>query len=55
MTVDFTCVLYSVSKYLESECPDNILFGEQIQCMEETDEALRGRCLKFYKGCRKYT
>lgn len=34
---------------------DSPMFRQQIQCMEETDEALRGRCLKFYKGCRKYT
>ncbi|KAJ6761025.1 ADP-RIBOSYLATION FACTOR GTPASE-ACTIVATING PROTEIN AGD1 [Salix purpurea] len=26
-----------------------------MQCMEESAEALRGRCLKFYKGCRKYS
>lgn len=55
MTVDFTYVFYSTSKKFSRCCPDNMPFGEQIQCMEETDEALRGRCLKFYKGCRKYT
>ncbi|KAL5862665.1 hypothetical protein ACOSQ3_000179 [Xanthoceras sorbifolium] len=34
---------------------DSPMFRQQIQCMEESAEALRGRCLKFYKGCRKYT
>ncbi|KAL2543439.1 ADP-ribosylation factor GTPase-activating protein AGD3 [Abeliophyllum distichum] len=29
--------------------------SEQIQNMEESSESLRDRCLKFYKGCRKYT
>ncbi|XAR48241.1 hypothetical protein NMG60_11030994 [Bertholletia excelsa] len=28
---------------------------QQIQCLEESAEALRERSLKFYKGCRKYT
>ncbi|RWW05381.1 hypothetical protein BHE74_00021811, partial [Ensete ventricosum] len=28
---------------------------KQIQSLEESAESLRERCLKFYKGCRKYT
>ncbi|XP_038708108.1 ADP-ribosylation factor GTPase-activating protein AGD1 isoform X2 [Tripterygium wilfordii] len=28
---------------------------KQIQCLEESADTLRGRCLKFHKGCRKYT
>lgn len=28
---------------------------EQIQTLEESSESLGERCLKFYKGCRKYT
>ncbi|KAF3443063.1 hypothetical protein FNV43_RR16984 [Rhamnella rubrinervis] len=31
------------------------MFRQKIQCMEESAESLRGRCYKFYKGCRKYT
>ncbi|KAB1217530.1 ADP-ribosylation factor GTPase-activating protein AGD1 [Morella rubra] len=27
----------------------------QIQCLEESADSLSARCLKFYKGCRKYT
>ncbi|CAN1796787.1 ADP-ribosylation factor GTPase-activating protein AGD1 [Linum perenne] len=34
---------------------DSPMFRQQMQCMEEGAEVLRGRCLKFYKGCRKYT
>ncbi|WCJ19900.1 Arf-GAP with GTPase ANK repeat and PH domain-containing protein 2 [Euphorbia peplus] len=34
---------------------DSPMFRQQIQCLEENAEALRGRCLKFTKGCRKYT
>ncbi|CAI0548059.1 unnamed protein product [Linum tenue] len=34
---------------------DSPMFRQQMQCMEENAEVLRGRCLKFYKGCRKYT
>ncbi|KAI9176426.1 hypothetical protein LWI28_002597 [Acer negundo] len=34
---------------------DSPMFRQQIQCMEESAEALRMRCLKFYKGCRKYS
>jgi len=26
-----------------------------MQSMEESAELLRLRCLRFYKGCRKYT
>ncbi|CAK7336820.1 unnamed protein product [Dovyalis caffra] len=38
-----------------SKLDDSPMFRQQMQCMEENAEALRGRCLKFYKGCRKYT
>ncbi|XP_011040266.1 PREDICTED: ADP-ribosylation factor GTPase-activating protein AGD1 isoform X1 [Populus euphratica] len=38
-----------------SKLDDSPMFRQQMQCMEESAEALRGRCLKFYKGCRKYT
>ncbi|KAJ8752613.1 hypothetical protein K2173_005502 [Erythroxylum novogranatense] len=38
-----------------SKLDDSPMFRQQIQCMEENAEILRGRCLKFYKGCRKYT
>lgn len=27
----------------------------QIQCLEESAEALREKSVRFYKGCRKYT
>lgn len=30
-------------------------FDKQIQSLEESAEVLRERCLKFHKGCRKYT
>lgn len=31
------------------------LHDKQIQSLEESAESLRERCLKFYKGCHKYT
>ncbi|XP_062025730.1 ADP-ribosylation factor GTPase-activating protein AGD3-like isoform X1 [Rosa rugosa] len=34
---------------------DSPMFRQQLQGLEEGAEALRGRCSKFYKGCRKYT
>ncbi|PKA55278.1 ADP-ribosylation factor GTPase-activating protein AGD3 [Apostasia shenzhenica] len=34
---------------------DSPMFRKQIQTLEESAESLRERCLKFYKGCRKYT
>ncbi|KAE9587367.1 putative Arf GTPase activating protein [Lupinus albus] len=34
---------------------DSPMFRQQLQIMEESSEALRSRCWKFYKGCRKYT
>ncbi|RID58763.1 hypothetical protein BRARA_F02035 [Brassica rapa] len=34
---------------------DSPMFRQQMQCMEESAESLRMRCLRFYKGCRKYT
>ncbi|XP_050376318.1 ADP-ribosylation factor GTPase-activating protein AGD3-like isoform X2 [Argentina anserina] len=34
---------------------DSPMFRQQLQALEEGAEALRGRCSKFYKGCRKYT
>ncbi|KAM0890366.1 hypothetical protein ACQ4PT_027156 [Festuca glaucescens] len=34
---------------------DSPMFRTQIQSLEESSEILRERCLKFHKGCRKYT
>eukprot|EP01018_Ginkgo_biloba_P011312 Gb_13251 [translate_table: standard] len=34
---------------------DSPMFRKQVQVSEENAEALRDRCQKFYKGCRKYT
>ncbi|XP_048334211.2 ADP-ribosylation factor GTPase-activating protein AGD3-like isoform X1 [Ziziphus jujuba] len=34
---------------------DSPMFRQQIQCLEDNAELLRGRCHKFYKGCRKYS
>ncbi|KAL0385275.1 UNVERIFIED_CONTAM: ADP-ribosylation factor GTPase-activating protein AGD3 [Sesamum radiatum] len=34
---------------------DSPMFRKQIQTLEESSESLGERCLKFYKGCRKYT
>ncbi|CAB4310824.1 unnamed protein product [Prunus armeniaca] len=34
---------------------DSPMFRQQIQGLEEGAESLRGRCNKFFKGCRKYT
>ncbi|ONM03413.1 Discolored-paralog2 [Zea mays] len=34
---------------------DSPMFRTQIQSLEESAELLRERCLKFHKGCRKYT
>ncbi|MCO5606054.1 hypothetical protein L7F22_060241 [Adiantum nelumboides] len=34
---------------------DSPMFRKQLQALEESAEALKDRCLKFYKGCRKYT
>ncbi|KAH7653699.1 Arf-GAP with coiled-coil ANK repeat and PH domain-containing protein [Dioscorea alata] len=34
---------------------DSPMFRKQIQSLEESAETLRERCLKFYKGSRKYT
>ncbi|XP_064974418.1 ADP-ribosylation factor GTPase-activating protein AGD3-like isoform X4 [Musa acuminata AAA Group] len=34
---------------------DSPMFRKQIQSLEESAESLRERCLKFYKGCHKYT
>ncbi|KAG2301154.1 hypothetical protein Bca52824_029805 [Brassica carinata] len=34
---------------------DSPMFRQQMQSMEESAELLRMRCLRFYKGCRKYT
>ncbi|KAL5858882.1 hypothetical protein ACOSQ4_000178 [Xanthoceras sorbifolium] len=47
--------LFSSTKMQFAKLDDSPMFRQQIQCMEESAEALRGRCLKFYKGCRKYT
>ncbi|KAG8652717.1 hypothetical protein MANES_06G126100v8 [Manihot esculenta] len=38
-----------------SKLDDSPMFRQQMQCLEESSELLRGRCLKFIKGCRKYT
>ncbi|XP_038999288.1 ADP-ribosylation factor GTPase-activating protein AGD1-like [Hibiscus syriacus] len=38
-----------------SQLEDTPMFRQEIQCVEENAELMRGRCLKFYKGCRKYT
>jgi hypothetical protein len=34
---------------------DSPMFRKQIQSLEEGSELLRERCLRFHKGCRKYT
>ncbi|CAK9195534.1 unnamed protein product [Sphagnum jensenii] len=34
---------------------DSPMFRKQLQALEESAEALRERCQRFYKGCRKYT
>ncbi|XP_050221093.1 ADP-ribosylation factor GTPase-activating protein AGD1 isoform X2 [Mercurialis annua] len=34
---------------------DSPMLRQQMQCLEESAELLRGRCLKFTKGSRKYT
>jgi Arf-GAP/coiled-coil/ANK repeat/PH domain-containing protein len=34
---------------------DSPMFRKQVQTIEESCELLRERCLKFYKGSRKYT
>ncbi|CAH8364219.1 unnamed protein product [Eruca vesicaria subsp. sativa] len=34
---------------------DSPMFRQQMQSMEESADLLRMRCLRFYKGCRKYT
>ncbi|KAH1115015.1 hypothetical protein J1N35_008393 [Gossypium stocksii] len=34
---------------------DTPMLRQEMQCLEENAELMRGRCLKFYKGCRKYT
>ncbi|XWS51494.1 hypothetical protein CRYUN_Cryun12cG0181200 [Craigia yunnanensis] len=38
-----------------SKLEDTPMFRQEIQCSEENADSMRGRCLKFYKGCRKYT
>nr|XP_024395266.1 ADP-ribosylation factor GTPase-activating protein AGD3-like isoform X2 [Physcomitrium patens] len=34
---------------------DSPMFRKQLHALEESAEALRERCQRFYKGCRKYT
>lgn len=34
---------------------DSPMFRKQLQTLEESAEALRERCTRFHKGCRKYT
>ncbi|XP_024534953.1 ADP-ribosylation factor GTPase-activating protein AGD3 isoform X2 [Selaginella moellendorffii] len=38
-----------------SKLEDSPMFRKQIQALEESAEALRERCQKFFKGSRKYT
>ncbi|KAJ4773226.1 ARF-GAP domain 1 [Rhynchospora pubera] len=38
-----------------SKLDDSPMFRKQVQTLEESCELLRERCLKFYKGSRKYT
>eukprot|EP00250_Pteridium_aquilinum_P033907 c6621_g1_i1 orf=479-1423(+) len=38
-----------------SKLDDSPMFRKQLQALEESAEALKDRCQKFYKGCRKYT
>ncbi|PKU66325.1 ADP-ribosylation factor GTPase-activating protein AGD3 isoform X1 [Dendrobium catenatum] len=40
---------------LFTKLDDSPMFRKQVQTLEESAESLRERCLKFYKGCRKYT
>ncbi|XP_075107554.1 ADP-ribosylation factor GTPase-activating protein AGD1 isoform X1 [Nicotiana tabacum] len=42
-------------KMLFARLDDSPMFRQQIQSMEESAETLRDKCLKFYKGSRKYT
>ncbi|KAL8140141.1 hypothetical protein V2J09_006162 [Rumex salicifolius] len=38
-----------------SKLDDTPMFRSQLQCLEDSSELVRERCLKFYKGCHKYT
>ncbi|KAL3701674.1 hypothetical protein R1sor_019696 [Riccia sorocarpa] len=38
-----------------SKLDDSPMFRKQILALEETAEALKDRCQKFHKGCRKYS
>ncbi|CAD6218586.1 unnamed protein product [Miscanthus lutarioriparius] len=38
-----------------SRLDDSPMFRKQMQSLEEGADLLRERCLKFHKGCRKYT
>uniref|UniRef100_A0A0E0AY79 ADP-ribosylation factor GTPase-activating protein AGD3 n=1 Tax=Oryza glumipatula TaxID=40148 RepID=A0A0E0AY79_9ORYZ len=40
---------------LFAKLDDSPMLRTQIQSLEESAEILRERCLKFHKGCRKYT
>ncbi|XP_020248446.1 ADP-ribosylation factor GTPase-activating protein AGD3-like isoform X2 [Asparagus officinalis] len=40
---------------LFAKLDDSPMFRKQIQSLEDGADLLRERCLKFYKGCRKYT
>ncbi|XP_016563060.2 ADP-ribosylation factor GTPase-activating protein AGD3 isoform X1 [Capsicum annuum] len=42
-------------KILFARIDDSPMFRQQIQALEESSETLRDKCLKYYKGCRKYT
>ncbi|KAL0421633.1 UNVERIFIED_CONTAM: ADP-ribosylation factor GTPase-activating protein AGD3 [Sesamum latifolium] len=53
-----TCILRSLMTLLcsvSSFLRIMLSWCEQIQTLEESSESLGERCLKFYKGCRKYT
>lgn len=43
------------SKMHFAKLDDSPMFRKQIQSLEEGSDSLRERCMKFYKGCRKYT
>ncbi|MCD7457855.1 ADP-ribosylation factor GTPase-activating protein agd3 [Datura stramonium] len=42
-------------KMLFPRIDDSPMFRQQVQSLEESSETLRDKCLKYYKGCRKYT
>lgn len=38
-----------------SKLDDSPMFRKQLHALEDSAEALKDRCQRFYKGCRKYT